>query len=311
MALPTGIIEKFEKVTKYDLRSYLRKYTTFVGQHYPNIIAFYSGKISRLDNKPFDILNQLILESNGLDDLIEANQNLLHTTAAYWELLETLTDVKTSLQTALNARKWLRSSVVKGVNGVGTRSQTSLRFYQTLESLAKEVGASDKENTWLTVALENDLREEDYVPEGGASVSTTGFGATGVSLNSVIEEDLSGEKVYGKDLHRKIQFNGVDDFVVLSYYETLLQNTLILATLQKGQTPEFDEDGIQTSLVVGTNRASIAYPIILRQYRDTFSRDDLYRTIKVTNIKNELDALTITLELTTVFGEPVQQTIVL
>ena len=311
MALPKGIISKFEGVTKYDLTAYLQDYVDFVNRHYPNIVAFYSGKISRIDNKPFDILKDLLSRSNDLDDLVEANQNILSSTAAYWELLESLTDIKISLQTAVNARKWLRSSVVKGINGIGARSQTSLRFYQTLESLAKEVGATDKENTWLTVALENDLTEEQYTPEGGASVSTTGFGATGVSMNSVVDYDLMGEKVYGLDLDQKIQFNGTDDFVILSYFETLLQNTEILATLRKGQTPEFDEDGIQSSLVVGTNRASIAYPIILRQYRDTFSRDDLYKTIKVTEIKNELDSLSITLELTTVFGEPVKQQIVL
>jgi hypothetical protein len=312
MALPSGIIERFEDDTKYPLTEYLEKYVDFISTKYKSIYLFYTGKISKIDNEPFDILEELLEESNRVDDVIDLNKGRLSTTAAYWELLESITNIKITLQTAKNARKWLRSSVSKGRNGVGIRSNTSLRFYQTLESLSKEIGSSDKENSWFRLSMENDLTEEDYTPEGGASVSTTGFGATGISINSVVDEDIIGEKVYGIDLNRKLTFaSGENDFEVLTYYQTLEQNTLVLATLTRGKTPEFDEDGVQSSLVAGSNRASIAYPILIRQYRNTFARDDSYRVMRVSDIKNTMDSLSITLELKTVLDEPVLQTITL
>lgn len=310
MALPAGIIEEFENDTQYPLSEYLNKYVDFIGNKYSSITLFYTGRISKIDNKPFDVLGELLKESSRVDDIIDINKHRLNTTAAYWELLESLTNIRITLQTADNARKWLRSSVTKGRNGVGLRSETVLRFYQTLESLSKETGAVDKENAWFKLSMENDLIEEEYTPEGGAAITTTGFGAATTALNSIVDEDIVGEKVYGKDLDQKIQFNdGDNDLTILTYFETLKQNTLILATLRRGKTPEFDEDGIQSTLVVGSNRASIAYPILIRQYRDTFARDDSYREMRVASIKNELDSLEITLELKTVLNEPVLQTI--
>ena len=312
MALPRGIIERFKEDTEYPLSEYLTEYVDFINNKYPVMVAFYTGRISRIENEPFDALEALLEKSNRVDDLLDIHKTRLDYNAAYWELFEVLTNMKISLQTASSARKWLRSSVTKGRNGVGMRSQTVLRFYQTLEGLSREIGAIDKDNSWVRLSMENDLREEDYTPDGGVNVTTVGFGRTGIFLNSVVDQDIIGEKVYGIDLNRKLEFDSnTNDLVPLTYFETLNQNTLILASLQRGQTPEFDDDGIQGSLVVGSNRASLAYPILIRQYRDIFARDDSYRVMRVSNIETKLDSLSITLELKTVLNEPVEQTITL
>lgn len=310
MALPRGIIQQFEEDTKYPLSTYLEKFVDFVDNKYPVIAAFYTGKISRIESDPFDLLEELMEMANRVDDLLDIHKERLAYTAAYWELFEVLVDARITLETATKARKWLRSSVSKGINGIGVKSETVLRYFQTLEGVARETGAIDKENSWVRISMENDLIEEDYTPEGGVTLLTAGFGQTGIFLNSIVDSDIVGEKVYGIDVQAKLEFDSDEnDIVPLSYLETLNQNTYILATLRRGQTPEFDESGVSESLVVGGNRASIAYPILLRQYRDIFAKDDSYRVMRVSDVATQADSLSITLELKTVFGQPVEQTI--
>jgi len=62
--------------------------------------------------------------------------------------------------------------------------------------------------------------------------------------------------------------------------------------------------------VGGSNRMSVPYPVIFRQFYATFKKDDTLKSLLVKNIEIEQDALKISFEVETRFGEVVPTQIV-
>lgn len=107
---------------------------------------------------------------------------------------------------------------------------------------------------------------------------------------------IFGESVYGKDLQKKLEFAD-DDLKVLGYKETIRQAFEIALNLRRGDNPEFPNDGLQSSLVIGQNLNSILYPSLLRQLYDVFAKDDTMRSIAIVDVKHGNSGLKDTVEL--------------
>jgi hypothetical protein len=114
-------------------------------------------------------------------------------------------------------------------------------------------------------------------------------------VQSVVDV-IFGESVYGKDLQQKLEFEN-DDLKVLGYQETIKQAFNIALNLRRGDNPEFPNDGLQSSLIIGQNLNSILYPSILRQLYDTFAKDDTMKSIAITNINHNNIGIKDTVEL--------------
>lgn len=304
MALPEGIISDFERITKYKLEDFLSYYVDFISRHRIKVLDYYSGRSSIPNTTAFDTLKYLVAQSRILGGVIDISKDLFKS-GKYWELIETITEVQTSIDTMDNSSKWLRSAISKGNFNPTVEVERVLRQFQTLETVATETGSSNPDTDWLNISLRNDLTEEGYTTGGGNILNVMGSNRKTIKLTSVVD-NLSGKKVYGIDISKKISYVD-DDLLALGYDDTIKQSVLVLASLKKGQTPEFPEDGIQSSLVSGTNRRTVAYPILFRQYYSTFAKDDTLKSLKVTNIETVQDALNISFEIETRLSEIIQE----
>lgn len=305
-----GILEKFKEQTQYNLQGYLEKIDKFIRKDYPRVIEFYSIQ-KNLDFNIKDtllILEDLIQESNTLLSILQNYSNSLD--SRFWEIMELVDDIKLNLEYIKNTPKWLRSTISKGRYSYSFENDEILKQRETLELLSKRVGSSDKENDWAYIALRNDLSEEGYTPDGGIDLVIQYFNRLSISLETVIDSNIVGEKVYGKDFNKKITFID-DDLEVLSYRDTIFQAVSILVNLKQGDNPEFLEDGIQASLVNGSNRNSIPYQILLRQLYSTFQKDDTLKSLRIIDIENKSDYLIITLEVETRISEVIQDSLTL
>jgi hypothetical protein len=300
MALPTNIITKVIKIIRYDITAYLNDYASFINRDRIKIYSYYSGRTSRPNKKAFLNLKALLSTTQDINGLIEIHRNRMNS-AQFWEVLELFTQIEESLLTIDNSSKWLRSVITKNNFSPAVEIQTVLKELQTLEQMARELGSSSFESDWVKIALRNDLPEEDYTTDGGNVISTQYYNRLDFNIQSVVD-NVDGEKVYGLDIDRQITFEG-DDIRVLSYKSTVVQAVGILAGMTMGATPEFPSDGIQVNLVGGSNRMSLPYPVIFRQFYATFQKDDTLKSLLVKDIEYDQDALKISLEVETRFGE--------
>lgn len=304
MALPQNIVSSFSKITNYNLKDYLSRYTMFIDNMRDNILNYYAGNTQVPDEDSFDELRYLINQTQQVRQAID-NHNNQFKNAMFWELVDVLTEIDTSLQTTDNSSKWLRSAISKNNFSPQVEVDYMLKQLQTLEDVAVQTGYSDQQNDWVTIALRNDLKEEQYTPQGGNNLLVGYSNFNTIVINSIVDNIL-GEKVYGIDIDRKITFVN-NDIKTLSYKQSIKQAVDILANLRQGQTPEFIEDGIQSSNVVGSNRSNISYPILYRQIYATFKKDDRLKALTVTNIENKQDRLMIEFTVQTRLGEQIIQ----
>ena len=310
MILNKDAIEGFARITRFGITDYLNDYADFIEDKSQNITNLYLGVISEVDNEAFETLESLYSTALKIESLVDLHKQELAINTSYWELLEFLADSRISLLSFLNAKKWARSGVNKGILGEGVTTEVGLKRFQTLEDVSKLIGSNNKDNYWVKIALDNDLREEDYGEGTNLKLSLKGVNKGALDIRSVLDTDIVGKKIYGKDIQRKLEFNDdEDDFKILSFDDTLLQTVFILATLKKGDTPEFSEEGVQSSLVAGTNRNSISYGILVRQYYETFNQDDSFKSILVKDIQLSQDSLSLTIECETRINETIDQVI--
>jgi len=302
MALPINIVTQFNNITRYRLDRYLNDFAEFINQQRRDIVEYYSGEVQRPNTSSFDKLKHLLTESRRINSLIEVHKDRMNS-AAFWELIELLTEVQEALNTVDNASKWLRSAITRNNFNPNVEVETVMKQFQTLEQISNVLGSNNGDDDWYKVALRNDLREEDYTVEGGNVISSSYRNKLTINLRSVVD-NISGEKVYGIDLDRKLTFEN-DDLRALSYRDTIFQTVEVLAGLRSGQTPEFPTDGIQVNLVSGSNRNAIPFPVLFRQFTETFQKDDTLKALKIKNIENDQDLLKIDFEVETRFGEVV------
>lgn len=289
--VPEYTYENFEKITKYPLRKYLATFLSFLDVEQINIINYFNGISKKPDIASFDKLKLLIKESETLNEVIINHANNF-TTVDFWELVDVIEDVKIKLQSIDNASKWLRSSITKNNFNPNPELDYILHQRQTLEDVSGNIlSSNDRDNDWSDIAMHNDLEEEDYTPGGGNILKLVFENGQSLRLQSVVD-NIQGDKVYGLDLQKKLEFSD-NDLTVLGYKDTIRQAADILGRLRKGDNPEFPEDGVQSTLAVGSNIGSVTFPSIFRQMFATFATDDTFKSFAITDIKQEQDTVQI------------------
>ena len=302
MALPTNIVTQFSNLIRYSISSYLDDYVSFIKDQRIDITNYYLGNSEIANETSFSQLNSLLKQSSKINELIEVHKGRMNN-PEFWDLIITLSEIEESLYTIENSSKWLRSIITKNNFSPDVEIETTLIQMQTIEQLASKLGSNNVENDWVKIALRNDLREEDYTPDGGVSLITSYRNKLSIKVQSVVD-NIRGEKIYGIDLDRVISFEE-DDIKALTYKDTVFQSVDVLAQLRSGQTPEFPLDGIQVNLISGSSKSSISYPVLFRQITETFSKDDTLKSLLIKNIENKEDSLIIEFEVETRFGEAI------
>jgi hypothetical protein len=303
-----NILDKFKNVTGFDITSYFTDFSSFILSDYAKIVNYcQDGTILSAD--VISRLKDLLSRMQQVTDLFSVYINQLSIdTVEIWEVLDYFEATKVTLWTVSNSDRWLRSTKNVFRSNV-VNNDFILRQGQDFEQLASEVGYSDPANDWSQIALNNNVIEEDYTFEGGNKLKISFVNNANYFVNCVIDS-ISGEKIYGLDLDKNLIFSDTNDFVILGYRATIIQQTEILVGLVKGSVPEFPLDGID-KVFSGSNVNAIQYPALLRQQSAVFEKDDRYKSIAINKFDVQAESVAIDIQITTRLDEVLNEQLVL
>ena len=299
-------LNTFAEITGFDVVTYLSDFNTFVNENYTKIVSFYSGN-SKSDKESFNKLERLINETNKLHSLININvENLPN--YEYWVLVDTLSDIRTKIETINNISVWLRSSIKAGDYKKDAQTIYTLTQNETLESVSRNVVNDNQPwNNWAAIALENSLNEEDYTSKGDIALKIASSATKNYNIQSVVD-NLTPQNIYGRGIKKKIEFDTFNqDLAVLIESDTLMQSIDILANLKTGNNPQYPNEGIAKDLVVGQPMSQASYPSLIRQLQANFSTDDTIQSVVITDILKDSDTVGFTYEVTTVIEEIINE----
>lgn len=277
-------LDKFTRITGYDLSIFFGGFTEFVSNYYDNYVGYYSGA-NELDRGGVELLNLLKQEADRIEELFELSKDTLSGDIEAIDLYSDFTDVKVKIETSLASPKWTRSSYVndydRNVNVVQI-----LKDGQSLEDLSYELGYTAPEEDWVKLAVDNALSETLYDGSGGNLLHVSFSNNSRINTTSVVDV-MIGENVLGKDLSVKIAIED-NDLKALTPRETLDQAAGILINIMRGSVPEFPNDGISGE-VIGSNLNLFRYPIVFRQLSDIFRKDDTFKELEMIGVERNVD----------------------
>lgn len=298
------ILEEFESITQFPLISYLSSFDSFIQNDSQNVVSYYSGDIDSLNKASFKKLADLTNQTQDLFAAISLNKSAFKN-YKWWVLFDNIEQMDNLLLKLNNSSRWLRSTISNGNFNPNPEIQIPFNQGQTLESVSRDVlGSEDWDNTWPALAQKNDLTEESYTSAAGFLLKANfDFALNNFKINSIVDNPI-GTKILGVDLPTKLQFDTeTQDFVILSPENTFTQTTTILINLKKGDNPEFSDQGIQSSLIVGSNINSLTYPTLFRNLITLFKGDDTIKTFTLVAIKRIQDGVFIDFQVESRLGD--------
>lgn len=297
------VLDDFYKITRCDVRGFLVDYTIFNQTDYNNIFSFYTGKTKTIDPQAF--VNFKDLKSRLKEVLIKFQQfNRQLENIKYVELLEVVEECNDVLRTLNNIARWARVSVDDFGYNPTFKIKYVLSQYDTLEKIASfVVQSTNPQDDWWSVAIENNLSEDDYSSYGGKVLDVTknSRDVENFNITSVLDI-IEGKSIQGRDIDRNIHF-GSNDLAYLDEDDTITQAVNILATLRKRDNLDFLSHGLQTSLIVGQSRNLFNFPVIERQMKETFKNDDTLKNFTLTGYRFDQDNVFIEFTVQTRLGE--------
>lgn len=277
------VFDKFKKLTNYNIGEFLLESREFFTSDYNRFIDFFNGDSNFLDQTSVKKLNRLSEECFAISNLFLRNKKLM-LTVDYWEVLDAFEDIKTKLQTTINLPKYLRSSIIANQNKSGFVFSYDILPQQTLENVSRNVlSESNSDNSWVNIAVENDLEEIDYDITNGERIKLRKRIFQANLVTSMIDNTI-GERVYGRDIKKLLSFKD-EDLESLGYKETVFQTADVLSRLEKGDIPEFPQLGLDGRIYKGNNLSQLNYSSIVRELRNNFATDDLFKDFEVKDFK--------------------------
>lgn len=300
-----NIYSDFFNLTRRDIQSFFQDCLGFFQSDYITISDYFSGRSKTIDSISFDKFSRLQLERNSYFETISQYSTQMSGTKWY-EIVELLEVIDSRFQTLSNINKWARASVTRTAYSPTVQIDYNIAQNQTLETIARDVLFSQTpQDSWVDIALDNNLAEEDYSSEGGNNLQLQ-IGRNinlGIQVESVVDI-LQGKSIYGKDLNRNLTITN-EDYEVLGYDKTILQSVDILVKLKRNDNPDYPNLGLQSNIAIGQNRSVLNFPIITRQMTQTFSSDDTLKNFNIESIKLEQDNLMIKYNVMTRLNEVV------
>lgn len=274
----------FKKVTGYDIKSFFVRFTNFTTNQYQYIVTYYGG--GDLNQDSFFELNYLLKECTKIEPLFRLNNKRL-SSIDMWEILDLFTEVQTKLWTIEKTGKWMKSSRLN-TNDTSTKINRIQGQYETLEMMADELGFSNSQNDWVSIALNNQAIEEDYTMEGGKMFTVSLQNNFNIGLPNIIDYTV-GKNVLGKDILKKITFTD-NDLETLNFEKAMTQSFEIKINVQKNSIPEFPEYGVNNE-IIGTNVASISYPSLFRDLLNLFKQDSRWKEVNLLDLYRDKDSV--------------------
>lgn len=290
--------DSFKRITGYDLQSFFERFVNFINVHSANIVNYYNG--GSLDNVSFNELDYLLRESSKISPLFE-NFGSNFTYLGYWELLDKFSDIHTGLLTFKNMGKWARSSRLNRYDS-SVNVDRKIRQGETVERIVAESGYTDPQQDWFDLAVQNQLIEEEYTPDGGKIISISFQNNANIAIDNIVDS-LSGKNVLGKDIKRRIEFLG-NDLATVEYELAVEQALQVILGTVKGSIPEFPEDGTSSDSI-GSNVNTLEYPSLFRNLLSMFQKDGRWSEITLLDLSKDQDNVFMKIECKTVLQDRV------
>ena len=301
--MESEVLLEYKRITGKDIAKFFAESLDFFRSDYINIVQYFSGKSKNVSSYSFSRFEQLQQYKREIYEGFHSHCRLMKD-SRWWDLLEQLEGIDNRFSTLQKINKWSRSSATSVAYSPTIQIDHILQQQQTLERVAKDVLEQNNfQDSWVDIALSNNLSEDDYTSEGGVALKLQLEGTVnlGITVNSVVDY-LSGKSIYGKDIDRVFAF--VDnDIRVLNYDDTIRQSVIILILLKKNDLSDYPNLGLQKSVIVGSNRALMNFPIIMRQLSESFSSNDTLKEFQVKQIRTEQDNLVVEYSVKTRLNE--------
>lgn len=299
------MIERVSNIIGISISDFFLRYINFIDSQQQLIKDYYTVE-SSYPKESFDLLDSLLRDCELIYNKISSNRSRL-TQFSDFEVISKFEDVVHVLSIVNNLSRWLRSSMVNGRFKNKTEVSFILKQNQTLESLSEEIGYFDRDKGFVDLSMRNSIKEVDYSLDGGLTFKFNYESGSSISLSTVID-NITGERVLGKDIDSKLSFENAD-LAVLTYQQTFLQTCGIFAGLLKKDNPEFPNAGFDKATISNKSIINNMLPTFLRQLYSTVSSDDTIASFNITNVSIEDDKLSIEIVFRSYIDNQVKQLI--
>lgn len=302
------IIIEFEKVTKYPLIQFLTRYRDFMLNSYPAINRYFSGETEGIDNSHLVALKKLTSECK---DVLAQFKNFANkfSNCGYWELMDYIDDLNNTIEKINKLPKFRRTSLTKRGYQPYVQVAGSVGGYRTTEDVANSVKEINHDNTnWIDLMLNNDLNEVDWEIDKLKPINVFVNNRTDVVVTTILDQPI-GERIYGKDIARKITFKN-NDLMTVEYQENVEQKSNILLELNRGDVPENMLFGKNKDLF-GTAVKQFSYPEVVSDISNNFLQNNLFEYAVVTSFNFDNGSMTMTVEIKTKYDYKTEKKIVI
>lgn len=291
------IVLEFEKVTKYPLVQFLVKYRNFMLNSYPVINSYFSGQIDSIDNSHLVLLRELTSDCKDVSAQFKNFANKF-STCGYWELMDYIDELNTNIEKINKLPKFRRTSITKRGYQPYIQVTSTVGGYRTMEDVANSIKQINKDNSnWVDLMLGNDMNEDDWEIDKLTAISALVNNQVDVVVTTILDQPI-GDRIYGKDIARKITFKS-NDLLTVEFQANVEQKCDILLELNRGDVPENMLFGKNDKLITGVNTKTFAYPELVSDIQNNFLQNDLFEYANVTDFSYENGSMTVTVEIKT------------
>ena len=293
----------FQNITKFDLRQYFIDYRDFLTNDFPDVSNYYAGKTETIDAAKIKRLKDLITRSRNLLQQFSTFATKF-SNVGFWELQQYCQDLNETLERITKLPKYNRVS--KSPRGYKPYIQASYSVggMRTMEDVAREIGETTTESELI---LNNDLEEENYDIDKLSNINALVNNTSGVVVDTILETPI-GNRVYGRDIQRKIEIEG-NDLKIVEWEDNVEQKVEILLILEQGDIPEMPNLG--RAVIEGSNYRDYNYTELLTDLRNVFYQDDLFAYVGITDVSYKDGDISVNVEVNTKYIYSTTKTITL
>lgn len=300
----SDIVSDFEKITKFAILDYFEQYRDFMQNDFSQISAYYSGDAESVDPSCVTNFNTLRTKSKMLlQQFINFSHRL--SSCGFWELLEYCQDLNDTLDKITKLPKYYRTAKTARGYKPYIQAKGNIGGLKTIGDLAQAIGSSGVSETSLI--MDNDLQEKDWEIDKLSVINAFVDNRSDVVVETILEQP-TGNRIYGKDIDRKITLKD-NDVVVRSFENNVEQKCDILLELERGDIPEMPTFG--KNPLQGTNMANYNYAELAKDLQNVFRHDDLFESVEVTGVDFKGGDLYVTCSIRTKYSYATTKTIAL
>ena len=271
------IIKEFQNVTRFNIFQYFQDYVSFLKNEFPSINRYYAGQIETIDYAILNKLDVMIKQSNDLMRLFSSFSNKL-SNAGYWELQEYCQQLLDTLEKIKKLPKYNRVSKTKFGYKPYIQVNSSVGSFKTPEDLTLEINSQNVNH--VDIIFDNELNEADWeIDKLHTGIMAYVDNQNTVFVPTILEEPVN-DRVYGRDIKAKIEFEN-EDLSIVKYTENIEQKCDILLSITRGSVPEFPAFGRKN---VGNNANMYGYVELIKDLTEIFLQDPIFANIQIKDI---------------------------